>query len=218
MKRVYGLIGAGGHGREVMPMLRSMIRGELDAGTAELTFAVEGGPLEAEVNGYRLISLDQFLALPNQRRFNIAISDSKARARIAANCMKRGIEPFSIIANGAVVLDANDIGVGCMVSTHTVITSNVRIGRFFHANCNCTISHDCVIGDYVTFAPGVRCNGNVLIQDHAYIGSGAIIKQGSLSKPVVIGEGAVVGMGAVVIRDVAPYTTVVGNPARPVQP
>ena len=77
------------------------------------------------------------------------------------------------------------------------------------------IAHDCVIGDYVTFAPNVHCNGNVHVHDHAYIGTGAIIKQGTTSKPLVIGEGAVVGMGAVVTKDVPPFTTVIGNPAKP---
>jgi acetyltransferase-like isoleucine patch superfamily enzyme len=70
-----------------------------------------------------------------------------------------------------------------------------------------------VIGDYVTFAPGVRCNGNVHIGNHAYIGSGATIIQGTKDIPLVIGEGAIVGMGAVVIKSVGPYTTVAGNPA-----
>ena len=32
--------------------------------------------------------------------------------------------------------------------------------------------------DTLTFAPGVKCNGNVLIEDHAYIGTGAVLKQG----------------------------------------
>jgi acetyltransferase-like isoleucine patch superfamily enzyme len=96
-----------------------------------------------------------------------------------------------------------------------MITSNVKIGKFFHANIYSYVEHDCVIGDYVTFAPSVRCNGNVHIQDHAYIGAGAVIKQGSLAEPLVIGKGAVVGMGAVVTKSVPPYVTVVGNPARP---
>ncbi len=71
-----------------------------------------------------------------------------------------------------------------------------------------------MVGDFVTFAPGVHCNGNVVIEDHAYIGTGAILKQGQPGKPLVIGRGAVVGMGAVVTKSVAAGATVVGNPAR----
>jgi len=59
------------------------------------------------------------------------------------------------------------------------------------------------------------CNGNVHVEDYAYIGAGAVIKQGSPSAPLVIGRGAVVGMGAVVTKSVPPGVTVVGNPARP---
>ena len=94
------------------------------------------------------------------------------------------------------------------------LTSNIRIGRQFHANIYSYVAHDCVIGDFVTFAPGVKCNGNVVIEDHAYIGTGAVIKQGRPGQPLVIGRGAVVGMGAVVTRDVPAGATVVGNPAK----
>jgi acetyltransferase-like isoleucine patch superfamily enzyme len=88
-------------------------------------------------------------------------------------------------------------------------TSNIKVGRCFHANLYSYVEHDCVIGDFVTFAPGVHCNGNVRIGDYAYIGSGAIIKQG-----LTIGRGATVGMGAIVTKDVPEGVTVVGNPAR----
>lgn len=214
MKIFYGLIGAGGHGREVMPMLRSTLHAQLSGGAAEILFVVEGREKQAVVNGYRKIGFEDFIALDGCKRFNVAIGDSRVRQRIAELCLSQKIDPFSVVAQSALVLDNNEIGEGCMISEQTIITSNVKIGRFFQANCQCTISHDCVIGDYVTFAPGVRCNGNVTIGEHAYIGAGALIKQGAHGKPLVIGEGAVVGMGAVVIRDVAPNTTVVGNPAR----
>jgi acetyltransferase-like isoleucine patch superfamily enzyme len=69
----------------------------------------------------------------------------------------------------------------------------------------------------VTFAPNVHCNGNIIIEDHAYIGTGAILKQGKPGYPLIIGTGAIVGMGAVVTKDVPPHTTVVGNPARQLQ-
>jgi acetyltransferase-like isoleucine patch superfamily enzyme len=48
-----------------------------------------------------------------------------------------------------------------------------------------------------------------LVRRGVSIGSGATIICG-----VTIGEGATVGAGAVVTRDVAPGTTVAGNPAR----
>jgi sugar O-acyltransferase (sialic acid O-acetyltransferase NeuD family) len=215
MKTYYGLIGAGGHGREVMAMLRSTLKDEMSRGDIEALFVVEGQDDEVEVNGCKAIGLEQFFALDGHKRFNVAIGDSRARQRIADICLARNAEPFPIIAGSAIILDNNEIGEGCSISEQTIITSNVRIGRFFQANCQCNISHDCIIGDYVTFAPGVKCNGNVKIGDHAYIGAGAVIKQGRHGNPLEIGEGAIVGMGAIVIENVAPYTTVVGNPARP---
>jgi sugar O-acyltransferase (sialic acid O-acetyltransferase NeuD family) len=215
MKTYFGLIGAGGHGREVMPMLRSTLQGKIEGLNCELLFVVENLEKETRINGYRTISLKAFFELEGSKYFNIAIGDSRVRQRIAEACLARLIEPFSLVAGSVILLDDNEIGEGCMISEQTIITSNVRIGRFFQANNQCNISHDCVIGDYVTLAPGVKCNGNVTIGNHAYIGAGALIKQGRHGKPLLIGEGAVVGMGAVVIKDVEPYTTVVGNPAKP---
>jgi maltose O-acetyltransferase len=53
--------------------------------------------------------------------------------------------------------------------------------------------------------------GDVVVGDRAWIGYRAIVLPG-----VTIGEGAVVGAGSVVTRDVAPYSIVAGNPARPI--
>lgn len=69
----------------------------------------------------------------------------------------------------------------------------------------------------MTFAPSVHCNGKVIIEDNAYIGTGVVIKQGTDHAPIIIGEGAIVGMGAVVTKSVDPFTTVVGNPAAPLE-
>ena len=110
-------------------------------------------------------------------------------------------------------MDEVTIGCGSILSPFVTLTSNISIGRHFHANLYSYVEHDCVIGDYVTFAPGVKCNGNVIVEDYAYLGAGAVIKQGLPSAPIVIGRGAVVGMGAVVTKSVLPGQTVVGNPA-----
>jgi len=215
MKTYYGIIGAGGYGREVIPLAQSALHDQLLAKHVELLFVIEDLIDLTPVNGYKVISLADFLSLSNPKKFNIAIGNSQVRERIATTCLKGDAVPFSIKADNVVTMDANRIGAGAILSPFVTITSNARIGSFFHANIYSYVAHDCLIGDFVTFAPSVKCNGNIVIKDHAYIGTGAVIKQGTQGKPLVIGEGAVVGMGAVVTRDVPPYTTVVGNPARP---
>lgn len=215
MKTYYGLIGAGGYGREVMPLARLQLNDEILAGKAKLIFAIEDIINPIFVNDYSVISLAEFLSYPNNKLFNIAIGNSTARERIAADCLKAGATPFSIKAENVITMDANEIAAGAILSPFVTITSNTKIGVFFHANIYSYVAHDCVIGDFVTFAPSVKCNGYVIIEDHAYIGTGATIKPGNKKNPLVIGREAVVGMGAVVTKSVAPGVTVVGNPARP---
>jgi sugar O-acyltransferase (sialic acid O-acetyltransferase NeuD family) len=177
---------------------------------------VETNPQHSDVNGYPLISDKHFFDVDcSERYFNIAIANSSLREVIAEKCLARGARPMIIRSKSAIIYDKNDIGDAAILCANTMITSNVKIGKFFHLNIYSYVAHDCVIGDYVTFAPNVHCNGNVHVHRHAYIGSAAVIKQGTAANPLVIGEGAVIGMGAVVTRDVPPFTTVVGNPARP---
>lgn len=206
---LFGLIGAGGFAREVMPVAASIMKNK-----AELAF-VETDPAREKVNGYDLISENAFVAAPHaSKAFNIAIADSRVREKFARKYSSLGYAPVSLVAVSVTIFDEIEIGEGAILCANTVLTSNTQIGKFFHANLNSYVAHDCIIGDYVTFAPNVACNGNVHIGDHAYVGTGAILKQGSKDAPRCIGEGAIVGMGAVVTKDVAPYTTVVGNPAR----
>jgi UDP-2-acetamido-3-amino-2,3-dideoxy-glucuronate N-acetyltransferase len=107
-----------------------------------------------------------------------------------------------------------EIGSRCKIQSHTFICDGVRIGdRVF-------------VGHGVTFINDKRpraTGGNgglqteadwelieTVVEDGASIGSGTTVLGG-----VRIGAGAQVGAGAVVTRDVAPGTTVVGNPALP---
>ena len=105
-----------------------------------------------------------------------------------------------------------EIGANCKIQSHTFICDGVRI------------EDEVFVGHGVTFVNdkrprAVNDDGSLqgeddwellptLIERGAAIGSGATILGG-----VRIGHGAVVGAGAVVTRNVAPGTTVVGNPA-----
>lgn len=105
------------------------------------------------------------------------------------------------------------IGKRCKVSSHTFICEGV------------TVEDEVFIGHNVTFINdlyprAVNADGSMqsdadwqcrptLIKRGASIGSSATLLCG-----VTVGEGALVGAGSVVIKDVAPYTVVAGNPTR----
>lgn len=214
LKPLYAIFGASGCGRGVMPLAREQLR-QVGLSSDRLVF-VDDNPELPVVNGHRVISYKEYLEISaNERHVALAIANSVIRERLARRCAENGVHSWSVIAANAIVMDDVQVGEGAILSPFVTLTSNIRIGRYFQANLYSYVEHDCLIGDFVTFAPSVRCNGNVVIEDHVYIGAGAIIKQGKPEKPLVIGRGAVVGMGAVVTRDVAPGVTVVGNPARP---
>lgn len=210
--KIYAIVGAGGFGREVAPLAKEMLGNSSEAGF-EILFVDDNQP-EKIINGFNVVDTNEFFSMAGEKFFNITIANSKVRQEIAERFIAKGIKPFSISALNAISLSHNDIDEGAVFCPFTTVTANAKIGKFFHANIYSYIAHDCVIGDYVTFAPNVQCNGSVVIEDHAYIGTGAMIRQGTPERPIVIGEGAVVGMGAVVTKSVAPYTTVFGNPAK----
>lgn len=198
-----GVFGAGGCGRGIAPLVRRQYP------DARVVFVADQ-PDQPRCNGHDVLPLATFAGLP-AAKIVVAVADPGARRTIVARCAAAGLEFYSVRAAEMVEMDDVSVGPGALFSPWTTLTSNIRIGAHFHCNLYSYVEHDCVIGDFVTFAPAVRCNGNVTIGDCAYIGSNAVIRQG-----ITIGADAVIGAGAVVVRDVPAGATVVGNPARPI--
>jgi sugar O-acyltransferase (sialic acid O-acetyltransferase NeuD family) len=110
------------------------------------------------------------------------------------------------------------------------VSSRARLGRGVYANYGVFIGGGAVIGDQVALGPGCMVGHNAIIEDYTVIGPGAIVTGSArlghscyigaravIRQQLRVGERALVGMGAVVVHDVAPASTVVGNPARPLQ-
>jgi sugar O-acyltransferase (sialic acid O-acetyltransferase NeuD family) len=198
------IVGAGGFGREVALAAEACSRPWVVAGF------LDDRPLGSRtMEGWRVLGTlaDGHLAM----RCVIAVGAPRTRRLLC-----RRLEPFhpdfATIDTQGPRHNSIAIGPGAMIVSGVRMTVSTRIGRHFIGNLNCTIGHDVTIGDFVTIAPLVAVSGNVTIGDGAEIGTGACIREG-----VQIGQGAMVGMGAVVVKDVAPNTVVVGNPARPIK-
>jgi sugar O-acyltransferase (sialic acid O-acetyltransferase NeuD family) len=196
------LFGPGGFGRELLRAARHNYE--------DVVFGADDpGP---PVMGAPVLTPGEFR---DDDELVVAIGNPAVRRRIVDRfpALKLG----SVRAPTAIIGDEVEIGPGAVFCDFTMVTASARIGANFQCNIYSYVAHDCIIGDDVTFAPQVCCNGNVHIGDGAYIGTGAVVNNGTADKPLIIGAGAVVGSGAVVTKDVPPNAVVVGNPARPLE-
>jgi len=106
------------------------------------------------------------------------------------------------------------IGRRCKISSHTFICEGVKIGDDVFVGHGVMFINDRHPRAIVDGKPIVNewCLEETIVEDGAAIGSNATILCG-----IRIGKGALIGAGSVVTHDVPANTTVVGNPARPLQ-
>ena len=103
------------------------------------------------------------------------------------------------------------------------IHPGAKIGeRFFLDHGFSVIGETAEIGDDVTIYQNVTLGGTnptagIGGKRHPTLNNGVVVGSGAqVLGPIVVGEGARVGANAVVTKDVAPNSTVVGIPAKPV--
>lgn len=209
---IYAIYGASGCGRSLMPVAVNFLKQK--GIKANIYFIDDSLTEQSDINGHIAITYEMFKKIDADNKFVlVAISNSNIRQKIVEKLESDNIYLWSVVATNNIIMDNVIIGGGSALSPFVTIGSNVKIGKSFHANLYSYVEHDCIVGDYVTFAPNVKCNGNIHIGDHAYVGAGAVIKQGTLDKPLRIGKNAIIGMGAVVTKDVPDNAVVVGCPA-----
>jgi sugar O-acyltransferase (sialic acid O-acetyltransferase NeuD family) len=208
MTKIIGL-GAGGHARVVLDIVRSMgafeIVGLVDRDPALTGKAIDG----AVVIGTEEL-LPEFLA-KGIRHFFIGVGgvgDNAVRAQLFARVCGLGFTPVRAIHPRAVIAASATIGEGSVVMAGAIVNPGAVVGVDTIVNTGAILDHDCQIGDHVHIAPGVTLSGNVSVGAYSHVGTGASVKQG-----VTIGSNTVVGAGAVVVRDLPDNVTAVGIPA-----
>jgi sugar O-acyltransferase (sialic acid O-acetyltransferase NeuD family) len=202
------IVGAGGHGRVVLDILRAGeahdVVGFLDADTSLNGSEIGGVPVLGHVN-----SLPKLQKQYKVRGAIVAIGDNRVRASYARLVLDAGLDLVSAIHPAACVSRTASVGRNVVIAPGAIVCTDARIGDSVIANTGCVIDHECEIGEASHICPGALLAGRVRV------GGGALIGLGAKVLPCLsVGDNAVVGAGAVVLRDVEPGTTVAGVPAR----
>ena len=140
---------------------------------------------------------------------------------------------------------SKNIGNGTRIWQYVVILERACVGEDVNICSHCFVENDVIIGNRVTIKSGVQLWDGLSIGDDVFIGpnvtftndkhprskiypdiflktrieDGASIGGGAVILPgIVVGKGSIIGAGAVVTKSVAPFSTVMGNPARVVLP
>lgn len=204
------IVGAGGHGRVVLDILRAggkyAVAGFVDADPALAGTQVGGLPVFGHINVLPKLLQKKI------RSAVVAIGDAAARESYAKVLVEHGFTLISAIHPSAVIAGGVTLGSNVVIAAGVVIGTETRVEDSAIINTGATVDHECVVGRACHICPGVSLAGRVTVGPRAFVGIGAKVIQ-CLS----IGEGAIVGAGCVVIRDVPPGATVVGVPARVVK-
>ncbi|MQF67080.1 acetyltransferase [SAR202 cluster bacterium AD-802-F09_MRT_200m] len=203
------ILGGGGHARVLIDCMRAC--GILESvaildrdpdlwGQEMLTVPVLGGD---ELLGE--------LAAQGATNFLVGLGgtgDNRPRRQLFELGLSHGLAPMNVIHPSAVCSPWAKLGNGSVVLPKAVINAGALLGDNVIVNTGAIVEHDCEIGNHAHVATGASLCSTVKVGIGAHIGAGATVRQ-----LISIGEGAIVGAGAVVVKDVDPWTVVVGVPA-----
>jgi sugar O-acyltransferase (sialic acid O-acetyltransferase NeuD family) len=204
------ILGAGGAARELHDLVLAVNAAGTNPAYEILGFLADQVPKPDLLPAPHLGPIGDLAGLPADIQYVVGIGSSLARRRVVESLSDAQQTPATLVhpmnGNSPYMLRP---GLGSCIHVYSAVSTGVQVGAHVQVWGYSTLGHDTVLGDYVTFSPGVRASGNVSVEDDVVVGTGAVLLPG-----VRIGRGASVGAGAVVVRDVEPGRTVVGVPAR----
>lgn len=202
------ILGAGGHAQVVADILLRAYEawancqpiGFLDDNSSLAGMTIMGLPVLGSI-----AQLDEF----DHDAVIVAIGDNRSRTRIFESVRTRGEQIVNAIHPAAVLAPDVRLGEGVMICAGVVVNTGTVIGDNVILNTGCTVDHHNHISPHVHVAPGAHLGGEVCVGEGVLVGIGAAVIPGRS-----IGDWAIIGAGAVVTKDIPPYTTAVGVPAR----
>ena len=201
------IIGAGGHGRVILDILRAANDynpiGFIDADTALHGHRIDGLKVLGD------FSILESLKFQGVTGAIVAIGDNGIRREYAERINEMKFELINAIHPSANIAANAALGKNIVIASGALVCAHCQIGNSVILNTGCIVDHESIIANSAHICPGAKLAGRVIVESGAFVGIGATIIQN-----IRIGIDAIVGAGAVVINDVPPAATVVGVPAK----
>ena len=166
-------------------------------------------------HGYPIVgSFDDLFALPTLegKEFLLTMGDSRIRRQLTERILAKGGNVPTLIHPTAVVSRYAKIdSVGCYISCYSFVQADSEIEEGTILLSHVNISHTNKVGKDCFFAGGTTLGAYTVVEDNVFFGIGCLSISG---KVPLIGHDAYIGAGALLTKEVAPYSKMVGIPAR----
>lgn len=189
------IIGAGGHSRVVISILREMgvakIEGVLDLSEIKSNEFILGVPVIGSVA--LLENLNLFRGL----NFYLAIGDNVTRRYWYEKLICQNFHLPNLISPHAVVDPSAILGVGNIICANSFIGPDAKIEDNNLINTGAIVEHEVQLGSHCHLAPSSTIAGRTQIYDECFIGAGSTVING-----IRVESGTTLGAGAVLIDNI----------------
>lgn len=202
MKSDIIIIGAGGHAKVCIELLRSM--------NETIAFCVGGPDSPEKCLDVPVLIGDENLSnlyADGYSKLFVAIGSNILRDRLSIMGINQGYKLVNAISPNAVISPTAKLGYGIAVMAGAVINAETIIDDLCIINTGATVDHDCRIGKAVHIGPQSALAGNVVVGDYSLLGIGC-----KVIPEIIIGERVTIGAGGVVIKNIESNVTAVGTP------
>ncbi len=201
------IVGAGGHGRGVLEILRAR---EAIGGTDVRGF-LDDSPERAgsEVAGVPVLGTIEQAGEWTDCHFIIGVGDPEPRRRIAERLASHSVEYATAVHPKAVLYSDVEVGPGSVIAAGVVIAASTRLGAHTLVNLGATVGHDNQLAGFATVGPGANLGGFVRMEEASFIGLGGVVVPGK-----TLGAESKLGPGSVLLEDLDAGATAFGVPAR----
>lgn len=185
--------GGGGHGKSLIELIQA-------AGMYRVIGVIDDGlPAGSQVLEVPVLGGGELLSLLHRKGARLAVNavggigSILPRLKVFEKLTAAGFTCPNVIHPTAFLEPSARLAGGGQVMPFAYVGSSAAIGFGCIINTRATVSHDCILGDYVNLAPGSVLAGGVQVGERTLIGMNATV-----NLEVKIGAWARIGNGATV--------------------